>query len=397
MAIVKTNYVCRKNGAGRAMQKSVHYYTFRAGEDQRSRQWYAKDGRPLDYKTVEQEIGEHSQTYGYSYRVMISTKDQDARLDASDYQNALGDRFAEYYFIQHDNTEHPHAHAIAFTKKQLSKGDLEQFRDRVSTREVELMRHHDREQQQQQDLEKIDELQQQQREPAANQELGPAVQRYPDHLPEETIKIDHPANLEEMEQHGRFEGLGATLQYPDRHIPIETDRVYADEAGETSQKYPREDSGGVQPVSADGGGRFDTEWLHELKQLGAGTLRTGAQGVGSELTNAARFEAGKRGDRDVADYDDFDHLVQVEENLRRQHQQWQEQEAGAADQARQETEAREQEHQESLDQDYGMTHGRYDLMDEPTARHQETESTPIEVEEEPELERGQEQDYEIDW
>jgi hypothetical protein len=131
MAIANGNYVCRAKGAKGAMLKAAKYYTFHEGPDQRSRQWYSKDVA-LSYDELAERVKEHTQSYGYSYRIVLSTKD--ARVSIDDYRATLGDRFAEYYLIEHDNTDHPHAHVIVFTKKKLKGQEFVQMCARLAER-----------------------------------------------------------------------------------------------------------------------------------------------------------------------------------------------------------------------------------------------------------------------
>lgn len=133
MAIANGNYVCRKKGAKGAMLKAAKYYTFREGPDLRSRQWYSKDDRALSYDELRQEVAEHAQTFGYSYRIVLSTKE--ARVSIDDYRATLGERFDHFYLIEHDNTDHPHAHVIAFTKKLLKGQEFGAMRERLAERE----------------------------------------------------------------------------------------------------------------------------------------------------------------------------------------------------------------------------------------------------------------------
>lgn len=132
MAITSGNYVCRKKGAKGAMLRAAKYYTFRDGPDLRSRQWYSRDAA-LSYDELRQEVAEHAQTYGYSYRLVLSTKE--ARVSIDDYRATLGERFDHYYLIEHDNTDHPHAHVIGFTKKMLKGQEFSAMRERLAERE----------------------------------------------------------------------------------------------------------------------------------------------------------------------------------------------------------------------------------------------------------------------
>lgn len=135
MAIVKANYVPRKR-AVKAAGRAANYYTFREGRDQAQRVWYDKDGQTMPYADVRSAIREQARTWGYTYRVILSTKEAD--LPPEDYRAVLGAQFADYYFIQHHNTDHPHAHVIGFTKTRMKRPELKAMLARLQ--EVEQAR-----------------------------------------------------------------------------------------------------------------------------------------------------------------------------------------------------------------------------------------------------------------
>lgn len=65
--------------------------------------------------------------------MVLSTKD--AALGPAGYHQALSTRFATYYFIQHGNTDFPHAHVIGFRAQRLSRADLQAMHGRVAALE----------------------------------------------------------------------------------------------------------------------------------------------------------------------------------------------------------------------------------------------------------------------
>jgi hypothetical protein len=137
MAIIKANYVTRAKGAVKRMGRAANYYTHREGQDRAARQWYGKEGGALGYDQVREEIREHARTYGYSYRVVLSTAARDLDVGVEGYRQVLGERFDHYYLIQHHNTDYPHCHVIGFTKSLLKRDELTQMRERLVEREQE--------------------------------------------------------------------------------------------------------------------------------------------------------------------------------------------------------------------------------------------------------------------
>jgi hypothetical protein len=114
----------------KAALRTAKYYTYRDGPDRGQRTWHTSDGhdqRPYD--EIKAAIHADAQTYGYTYRIVLSTKD--AELTPAEYRQVLGDRFERYYFIEHHNTDYPHAHVIAFRKQLVKQGELQEMRGNV--------------------------------------------------------------------------------------------------------------------------------------------------------------------------------------------------------------------------------------------------------------------------
>jgi hypothetical protein len=136
MAIVKANYSTRGRNARKAAQtasRAAHYYTYRDGPDRDGRVWYASDGRSGPYDGFRAEIYAQAKAHAYTYRILLSTQAHD--LGPVGYQAVLGERFAQYYFVEHHNTAYPHAHVIGYTNTKLSKSDLHVMRAQVKTLE----------------------------------------------------------------------------------------------------------------------------------------------------------------------------------------------------------------------------------------------------------------------
>jgi hypothetical protein len=133
VAIVKANY--RNRASVGRIGRSVTYYTWREDRYHPGR-WQASDGRPLEYEQVWREVTDRAHEAGYTYRVMLSTRD--VELDADDYARVLDGQFADWYLTAHHAGDHPHAHAIAFSDHRLGVRDLQEMRAELA--ELELGR-----------------------------------------------------------------------------------------------------------------------------------------------------------------------------------------------------------------------------------------------------------------
>ena len=87
MAILRLEWTPRAKGAVKSAGKSAKYYTFREGDDQAARIWYARDGRTLEYAEARERIRTNARTHGYTYHVMVSTKD--SPLQIIDYRQVM--------------------------------------------------------------------------------------------------------------------------------------------------------------------------------------------------------------------------------------------------------------------------------------------------------------------
>ncbi len=132
MAIIKANYTRRgrtPSTTAKQISHAAHYYTYRDGPDRDRRVWYAKDGRSGSYDAFKSEIYAHAKTHRYSYRVVLSTSEAD--IGPAGYHAVVGDRFTQYYFVEHHNTAYPHAHVIGYRATKLSRTDLNTMRAQV--------------------------------------------------------------------------------------------------------------------------------------------------------------------------------------------------------------------------------------------------------------------------
>lgn len=79
------------------------------------------------------EICAQARNHAYTYRLVLSTKEAD--IGPGGYKEVLGDRFTPYYFVEHHNTDFPHAHVLGYTATKLSKAELIEMRGRLMERE----------------------------------------------------------------------------------------------------------------------------------------------------------------------------------------------------------------------------------------------------------------------
>ncbi len=138
MGIVKANYIRRGKTAAKAARQAAKYYTFRSGADLAQRVWHTSDGRVVLYNGVQAELATGATAYAYTYRVVLSTKDVD--LGPAGYHQVLAGHFERYAFIEHHNTEFPHAHVIGFRRQRVKKAELQTLRGTLMELELEQAR-----------------------------------------------------------------------------------------------------------------------------------------------------------------------------------------------------------------------------------------------------------------
>ncbi len=173
MAILKLEFTPRAKGAVKSAGKSAKYYTFREGDDRAGRIWRARDGRNLEYDEARELVRHNARTHGYTYRVMISTKDSPLKIeDYRQVMETLGEKWLDYCFVEHRNTDYPHAHILAWSKSQVNQAERKRMYERVK----ELEQQRDRERQQ-----RVDQVQERRvEEQRAKQVQPPQVERQRD-------------------------------------------------------------------------------------------------------------------------------------------------------------------------------------------------------------------------
>jgi len=88
--------------------------------------WHTSDGRVVLCDAVQAELAASAKAYAYTYRVVLSTKAVD--LGPAGYHQVLVGQFERYAFIEHHNTEFPHAHVIGFRTQRVKKAELQALR-----------------------------------------------------------------------------------------------------------------------------------------------------------------------------------------------------------------------------------------------------------------------------
>lgn len=145
MAILRLEWTPRAKGAVKSAGKSAKYYTFRDGDDQAARIWYARDGRTLEYTEAREMIRTNARAHGYTYRVMVSTKDSPLKIkDYRQVMDTLAEKWLDYCLVEHRNTDYPHAHILAWSKSLVNQAERKRIYQHIKV--WEQQRDHERHQ-----------------------------------------------------------------------------------------------------------------------------------------------------------------------------------------------------------------------------------------------------------
>jgi hypothetical protein len=77
--------------------------------------WYSEKGQQVSHEEVMAWVEQQGKQLAYTHQFVLSARD--TQLSAADYCQAMqagGRLFSEWRLIAHDDTNHSHAHAIAF-------------------------------------------------------------------------------------------------------------------------------------------------------------------------------------------------------------------------------------------------------------------------------------------
>ena len=137
MAVIKVNYLKGKKAPGGAAAAG-DYYTHRDGPDRTRRVWYEPSGEKIEkWRDIRAEISAEAREHKYTYRIVLSQ--EQGHFEPEHYREVVQAAGLENsYLLIHENTEHQHAHAIAFTDKRINRKDLAAMRGQMSELEQEL-------------------------------------------------------------------------------------------------------------------------------------------------------------------------------------------------------------------------------------------------------------------
>lgn len=136
MAIVRASYLRPgrdPSSAAKKVLRAAKYYTERDGPDRSERQWFAADGRSGMLEEFRTEMAGLTRNHRYTYRLVLSTKASD--IGPTGYHAVLSARFRQFFFVEHHNTEFPHAHVLGYSATKLTTAELKLLRSRVHERE----------------------------------------------------------------------------------------------------------------------------------------------------------------------------------------------------------------------------------------------------------------------
>lgn len=109
-----------------ATRKLAHYLAYGRGRPQVQAQqpqrgrWYTEKGKTPTHKAVLEWVQSQGKTHPYTYQLLLSVNEAD--LAAGDYLQAMragGELFLEWRLIAHRDTDHSHAHVLAFGEKEM--------------------------------------------------------------------------------------------------------------------------------------------------------------------------------------------------------------------------------------------------------------------------------------
>ncbi len=155
--VIKANFVRTRGSGGpnaggvaRAFA-SANYMMFRPGEDGEHRQ--AFDGQQvMNPHEAHLFVGESCKHFPYAYRVVMSPDRNFGTETTQDWaaRTLVTAGYTRFMVVSHagdkGHTEHPHAHALVFTERRLTRNDFRDLREcgDVQAKVMELRLGHDR-------------------------------------------------------------------------------------------------------------------------------------------------------------------------------------------------------------------------------------------------------------
>lgn len=109
-----------------AARKLAHYLAFGRGRPQvqaqhpQRGQWYTETGQPLDHEAVLAWVMAQGKAHSHTYQLLLSVNE--ANLADTAYLEAMTagrDFFPQWRLITHQDTQHSHAHVLAFGDRDI--------------------------------------------------------------------------------------------------------------------------------------------------------------------------------------------------------------------------------------------------------------------------------------
>lgn len=124
-SIVRLQFHRNRTPTGRpsatAARKLAHYLAYGRGRPAEQAQrpqrgiWFTETGQTHSHEEVLAWVAAQGKSHGYTYQLLLSVKEAD--LTAADYLPAMtagGELFSAWRLITHRDTDHSHAHVLAF-------------------------------------------------------------------------------------------------------------------------------------------------------------------------------------------------------------------------------------------------------------------------------------------
>lgn len=117
--------------------QSVRYYGYGVKEEGQEYdnavrgEWLNPEGNEVSHQEVMAWSSEQALEHTYTYTMMFSVRD--GQMEGSDFVEAMNaqEQFGDYRLIMHTDTEHDHAHIMAFSDKVLSRSEFKEWRREV--------------------------------------------------------------------------------------------------------------------------------------------------------------------------------------------------------------------------------------------------------------------------
>jgi hypothetical protein len=145
--IANVRYYKNRTPTGRAshakVKRGMQYYSYgnwREKEPQERGQWHSPDG-VVSTEKAHQWASEQARLNEYTYTLMLSLRD--GNMQEEDFTQAMEHAgfFDNWMLIQHRDSEHDHAHVIAFREKKLPKQEFAKWKELIMEQLQKAERH----------------------------------------------------------------------------------------------------------------------------------------------------------------------------------------------------------------------------------------------------------------